>query len=66
MCVHGVSRKFFTVGLGIRYKIFNINFSYLIPSQAGQRNPLDNTLRFSIMFDFGKAPDKKKGNKKKK
>merc|ERR1712127_1118226 len=42
------NRKFFTVGLGIRYKIFNINFSYLIPSQAGQRNPLDNTLRFSI------------------
>jgi len=56
------NRKFFTVGLGIRYKIFNINFSYLIPSQAGQRNPLDNTLRFSIMFDFGKAPEKKKGN----
>ena len=55
------NRKFFTVGLGIRYKIFNINFSYLIPSQAGQRNPLDNTLRFSIMFDFGKAPVKKKG-----
>ncbi|WP_052598018.1 type IX secretion system outer membrane channel protein PorV [Aureispira sp. CCB-QB1] len=54
------NRKFFTVGLGIRYKIFNINFSYLIPSQAGQRNPLDNTLRFSVMFDFGKAPDKKK------
>jgi len=57
------NRKFFTVGLGIRYKIFNINFSYLIPSQAGQRNPLDNTLRFSLMFDFGKAPEKKRGQK---
>lgn len=57
------NRKFFTVGLGIRYKIFNINFSYLIPSQAGQRNPLDNTLRFSILFDFGQAPTKKKGQK---
>jgi hypothetical protein len=56
------NRQFFTVGLGIRYKIFNINFSYLIPSQAGQRNPLDNTLRFSLLFDFGKAPLKKKGN----
>jgi hypothetical protein len=54
------NRKFFTVGLGIRYKIFNINFSYLIPSQAGQRNPLDNTLRFSLIFDFGKAPEAKK------
>lgn len=58
------NRKFFTVGLGIRYKIFNINFSYLIPSQAGQRNPLDNTLRFSLIFDFGKAPEKKKGKGK--
>lgn len=54
------NRKFFTVGLGLRYKIFNINFSYLIPSQAGQRNPLDNTLRFSLMFDFGDAPTKKR------
>lgn len=57
------NRQFFTVGLGIRYKIFNINFSYLIPSQAGQRNPLDNTLRFSLIFDFGNAPEKKKKNK---
>lgn len=55
------NRKFFTVGLGIRYKIFNINFSYLIPSQAGQRNPLDNTLRFSLLFDFGQAPTQKRG-----
>lgn len=57
------NRKFFTVGLGIRYKIFNINFSYLIPSQAGQRNPLDNTLRFSLIFDFGQAPQKKRSQK---
>lgn len=50
------NRKFFTVGLGIRYNIFNINFSYLIPAAAAQRNPLDNTLRFSLIFDFGQAP----------
>jgi len=50
------NRKFFTVGLGIRYNIFNINFSYLIPAAAAQRNPLDNTLRFSLIFDFGEAP----------
>jgi hypothetical protein len=49
------NRKFFTVGLGIRYNIFNINFSYLIPAIAAQRNPLDNTLRFSLIFDFGEA-----------
>ena len=51
------NRKFFTVGLGIRYNIFNINFSYLIPAAAAQRNPLDNTLRFSLIFDFGQAPE---------
>jgi len=50
------NRKFFTIGLGIRYNIFNINFSYLIPAVAAQRNPLDNTLRFSLIFDFGQAP----------
>lgn len=50
------NRKFMTVGLGLRYNIFNINFSYLIPAAAAQRNPLDNTLRFSLIFDFGEAP----------
>jgi hypothetical protein len=46
------NRKFFTVGLGIKYNIFGLNFSYLIPT-TNQRNPLDNTLRFSLLFDFG-------------
>ncbi len=45
------NRKFFTVGLGLKYNIFGLNFSYLIPTSA-QRNPLDNTLRFSLLFDF--------------
>ena len=44
-------RKFFTVGLGLKYNIFGLNFSYLIPT-TNQRNPLDNTLRFSLLFDF--------------
>lgn len=46
------NRKFFTVGLGLKYNIFGLNFSYLIPTTS-QRNPLDNTLRFSLLFDFG-------------
>ncbi len=45
-------RHFFTVGLGLKYNIFGLNFSYLIPT-TNQRNPLDNTLRFSLLFDFG-------------
>ena len=37
----------------VRYNIFNLNFAYLIPSGSGvTRNPLSNTLRFSLMFEF--------------
>ena len=45
------NRKYFTAGLGLSYHIFRLNFSYLIPV-TNQRNPLDNTLRFSLLFDF--------------
>jgi hypothetical protein len=51
---HKGDRKFFTLGLGLKYDIFGINFSYLVPSGSGvQRNPLSNTLRFSLIFDLG-------------
>jgi len=45
------NRRFFTVGLGLKYNVFGLNFSYLVPT-TNQRNPLDNTLRFSLLFDF--------------
>ena len=45
------NRKFFTVGIGLKYNIFGLNFSYLVPT-TNQQNPLDNTLRFSLLFDF--------------
>jgi hypothetical protein len=49
-------RKFFTLGLGLKYNAFGFNFSYLIPSGSGiQRNPLSNTLQFSLLVDFGKS-----------
>lgn len=47
------NRKFLTAGLGVRYSVFGLDFSYLIPTQT-QRNPLDNTLRFTLKFDFSK------------
>jgi hypothetical protein len=48
-------RKYFTVGGGVRYNIFNINFSYLVPSGTGiNRNPLANTFRFTLLFEFDK------------
>jgi hypothetical protein len=47
-------RKYLTLGLGLKYNVFGINMSYLI--SAGQTalnsNPLDKTLRFSLLFDF--------------
>lgn len=48
-------RKYFTVGLGVRYNIFGINAAYLVPSGSGvNRNPLSNTLRISLLLDFDK------------
>lgn len=54
-------RRYLSVGLGVRYSVFGINFSYLVPT-SNNRNPLDNTLRFSLTFDFDRkdvqrAPD---------
>ena len=44
------NRKYFTLGLGIRYEMFGIDFAYLIP--VVQNNPLAETLRFTLHFDF--------------
>lgn len=47
------NRRFFTAGVGIKYNVFGLNFSYLIPTGSGiNQNPLANTLRFSLVFDF--------------
>lgn len=45
------NRKFVTVGVGLRYSVFGLDFSYLVPTNA-VRNPLDNTFRFSLIFNF--------------
>ncbi|MBS1647860.1 MAG: type IX secretion system outer membrane channel protein PorV [Bacteroidetes bacterium] len=44
------NRQYFTVGIGVRYSVFGIDVSYLAPTT--QRNPLQNTLRFTLLFDF--------------
>jgi Type IX secretion system protein PorV len=47
------ARKYFTLGAGLKYETFGLNFSYILPSGNGvNRNPLSNTLRFSLVFDF--------------
>jgi hypothetical protein len=44
------NRKYFTLGAGLKYNVFGLDFSYLIPLE--QQNPLENTLRFTLTFDF--------------
>ncbi|MFW5975043.1 MAG: type IX secretion system outer membrane channel protein PorV [Bacteroidota bacterium] len=43
-------RQYVTMGAGLRYNVFSLDFSYLVPT--GVQSPLDNTLRFSLYFDF--------------
>lgn len=48
-------RRYFTLGAGLKYNTMGLNFSYIVPTGSGvNRNPLSNTLRFSILFDFNK------------
>ncbi|MCX2473112.1 type IX secretion system outer membrane channel protein PorV [Pedobacter sp. MC2016-05] len=43
--------RYFTLGLGLKYNVFNIDFSYLLANT--QTSPLANTLRFGLLFNFG-------------
>jgi hypothetical protein len=46
------ARKFFTLGAGFKYSTINIDLSYLFSASQVQ-SPLENTLRFSLTFNFG-------------
>lgn len=50
------ARKFASLGAGFRYNIVKIDVSYLF-STSKVRNPLENTLRFSLTFNFGDKYD---------
>ncbi|MEI7723970.1 MAG: type IX secretion system outer membrane channel protein PorV [Bacteroidota bacterium] len=43
-------RQFFTLGAGLRYNVFGLDFSYLIPIKSN--NPLQHTLQFTLLFNF--------------
>lgn len=45
-------RQFLTFGFGIRYSVFGLDASYLVPTVANRQNPLQNTWRFTLSFDF--------------
>jgi len=47
------NRQYFTLGAGLKYNVFGLNVSYIIPSGSGiNQNPLSSTLRFSLIFDL--------------
>ena len=48
------ARKFFSLGAGFKYSTVNIDMSYLF-SAAKVQSPLENTLRFSLSFNFGEG-----------
>lgn len=47
------NRKYFTMGLGFRYQVFGIDFSYLVPKD--NNHPLGDTLRLSFVFNLDKG-----------
>lgn len=46
------ARKFFSLGAGFKYNVVKVDVSYLF-SAGKVKNPLENTLRFSLTFNFG-------------
>lgn len=50
------ARKFFSLGAGFKYNVIKVDVSYLF-SASKVKNPLENTLRFSLSFAFGDKYD---------
>lgn len=50
------NRKFFTAGIGLRYNVMGLDIAYLVPVE--QNNPLQNTVRFTLMVNFEKPKEK--------
>ncbi|GEP52616.1 hypothetical protein FNO01nite_32880 [Flavobacterium noncentrifugens] len=50
------ARKFLSLGAGFKYNVVKIDVSYLF-SASKVKNPLENTLRFSLSFAFGDKYD---------
>lgn len=47
------NRRYLTLGAGLKYNVFNIDFAYLVANT--QKSALANTLRFTLLFNFGEA-----------
>tara|TARA_B110000240_G_scaffold4921_1_gene5526 strand:+ start:763 stop:1977 length:1215 start_codon:yes stop_codon:yes gene_type:complete len=52
------ARQYATFGAGLKYKVFQIDAAYLQP--FSRRHPLQNTIRFSLLFDIDAFKQQKK------
>lgn len=50
------ARQYFSLGAGFKYTAIKVDVSYLF-STSKVKNPLENTLRFSLTFNFGDQYD---------
>ena len=51
------NRRYLTFGAGLRYNVFALDVSYLVPvnnSATSGTNPLEGTLRFNLAFNINK------------
>jgi len=53
------NRRYFTMGIGLQMNMIGFDFSYLIATN-GRMNPMNNTLRFTIILNLGKEVQKVK------
>jgi hypothetical protein len=51
------ARRYATFGAGLKYKVFQIDAAYLQPFT--RRHPLQNTIRFSLLFDIDAFKDQR-------
>lgn len=51
------NRRYLTFGAGLRYNVFALDVSYLVPvnnASTSGTNPLEGTLRFNLVFNINK------------
>ena len=51
------NRRYLTFGVGLRYNVFALDVSYLVPvnnASTSGTNPLEGTLRFNLAFNINK------------
>ena len=51
-------RQYGTLGIGLKYQTFTVNAAYLVPFAS--RHPLQNQMRFSLLFDLASLKDSPK------